>query len=270
MLTTRKALYYLDKGKTKEAIRLLETCWKQEVTTENKRDIFTATVLLSDVLYQSGERFPEIYQQLMSILEEMQDLEAVEFEREKAKQIFAELDEYFSEVGTFFQGYSLAELWLEFDYENDYKDVYPTPQRVAAIEAELGYKLPKSYIYLMRHTQNGGIVSTGSVPTTEPSSWSENCVAITGIMGIGNQGISALNGMHNTNFWIEEWGYPNVGLAIADCPSAGHDMVFLDYRNCGKTGEPAVVHIDQEADYKIMKLADNFEAFILSLYREEY
>ncbi|EQB0337488.1 SMI1/KNR4 family protein, partial [Listeria monocytogenes] len=32
MLTTRKALYYLDKGKTKEAIRLLETCWKQEVT----------------------------------------------------------------------------------------------------------------------------------------------------------------------------------------------------------------------------------------------
>lgn len=123
MLTTRKALYYLDKGKTKEAIRLLETCWKQEVTTENKRDIFTATVLLSDVLYQSGERFPEIYQQLMSILEEMQDLEAVEFERERAKQIFAELDEYFSEVGTFFQGYSLAELWLEFDYENDYKDV---------------------------------------------------------------------------------------------------------------------------------------------------
>lgn len=71
-------------------------------------------------------------------------------------------------------------------------------------------------------------------------------------------------------FWIEEWGYPDVGLAIADCPSAGHDMVFLDYRNCGKTGEPAVVHIDQEADYKIMKLADNFEAFILSLYREEY
>lgn len=59
MLTTRKALYYLDKGKTKEAIRLLETCWKQEVTTENKRDIFTATVLLSDVLYQSGEHFPK-------------------------------------------------------------------------------------------------------------------------------------------------------------------------------------------------------------------
>lgn len=40
MLTTRKALYYLDKGKTKDAIRLLETCWNQEVTVENRRDIF--------------------------------------------------------------------------------------------------------------------------------------------------------------------------------------------------------------------------------------
>lgn len=61
MITTRKALYYLDKGKTKDAIRLLETCWNQKVTVENKRDIFSATVLLSDVLYQRGERFPEIY-----------------------------------------------------------------------------------------------------------------------------------------------------------------------------------------------------------------
>ncbi|HAA6519639.1 TPA: SMI1/KNR4 family protein [Listeria monocytogenes] len=270
MLTTRKALYYLDKGKTKEAICLLETCWKQEVTVENRRDIFSATVLLSDVLYQRGERFPEIYQHLMSILEDMQDLEAVDFEREKAKQIFAELDEYFSEVGTFFQDHSLTELWVKFDYKNEYNDVYPTRQRVAEMEAELGYKLPKSYVYLMRHSQNGGLVATYSVPTTEPNSWADNCVEITGIKGIGNRGMSTLNGAHNTKFWMEEWGYPDVGLAIADCPSAGHDMIFLDYRECGKTGEPAVVHIVQEGEYKIIKLADNFEAFIMSLYIEEY
>ncbi|EAF2354108.1 SMI1/KNR4 family protein [Listeria monocytogenes] len=270
MITTRKALYYLDKGKIKDAIRLLETCWNQEVKVENRRDIFSATVLLSDVLYQRGERFPEIYQHLMSILEDMQDLEAVDFEREKAKQIFAELDEYFSEVGTFFQDHSLTELWVKFDYKNEYNDVYPTRQRVAEMEAELGYKLPKSYVYLMRHTQNGGLVATYSVPTTEPNSWADNCVEITGIKGIGNRGMSTLNGAHNTKFWIEEWGYPDVGLAIADCPSAGHDMIFLDYRECGKTGEPAVVHINQEGEYKIIKLADNFEAFIMSLYIEEY
>lgn len=144
----------------------------------------------------------------MSILEDMQDLEAVDFEREKATQILAELDEYFSEVGTFFQDHSLTELWMKFDYKNDYNDVYPTRQRVADIEAELGHKLPKSYIYLMRHTQNGGIVSTDSVPTTEPSLWAENCVAITGIMGIGNRGISTLNGSFNTKFWMEECEEP--------------------------------------------------------------
>lgn len=46
-------------------------------------------------------------------------------------------------------------------------------------------------------------------------------------------------------------------------------MVFLDYRECGTQGEPKVVHIDQEADYKITPLADNFEEFIRGLVSEK-
>ena len=45
-------------------------------------------------------------------------------------------------------------------------------------------------------------------------------------------------------------------------------MIFLDYRACGPQGEPAVVHVDQENDYKITHLADSFEEFIRGLEHE--
>ena len=60
---------------------------------------------------------------------------------------------------------------------------------------------------------------------------------------------------------IDDWEYPAIGVAICDCPSAGHDMIFLDYRECSPQGEPKIVHIGQERDYKITPLADNFEEF---------
>jgi len=43
-------------------------------------------------------------------------------------------------------------------------------------------------------------------------------------------------------------------------------MIFLDYRECGPTGEPKVVRVDQECDYSITPLADNFGDFIKNLY----
>ena len=39
-------------------------------------------------------------------------------------------------------------------------------------------------------------------------------------------------------------------------------MIFLDYRECGPDGEPKVVHVDQECNYKITELAPDFETFI--------
>lgn len=273
MLLTKKALYYLDKGKTKEAIRLLEDVWEQELDQTNVSNVFPATVLLSDVLYQQGERFPEIYQHLIASLANIKDknlpIDAFYFEQEQAKQILKELEDFFSETGRFFKEESLKGLWMETS-ANDYIDVYPTSQRVVEIERELGYKLPESYIYLMRHTQNGGYVHRDSIATKQSTSWAEDCAAITGIMGIGSHASNSLNGHFNTDFWVSEWGYPPIGLAIADCPSAGHDMVFLDYRKCGKQGEPEVVHIDQEAGYKITWLAKDFESFIDGLYVEEF
>lgn len=106
-------------------------------------------------------------------------------------------------------------------------------------------------------------------PTDVPTSWAKDHVAITGIFGIGREKSYSLCGGLGSQFMIDDWGYPAIGVAICDCPSAGHDMIFLDYRECGSQGEPKIVHIDQECDYKITPLADNFEAFIRGLVNED-
>lgn len=68
----------------------------------------------------------------------------------------------------------------------------------------------------------------------------------------------------------ENWGYPAIGPCICNCPSAGHDMIMLDYRKCGPEGEPEVVHVDQEWDFQITTLAPNFEAFVRGLVDESH
>ncbi|MNJ48745.1 hypothetical protein D3C77_439480 [compost metagenome] len=88
-------------------------------------------------------------------------------------------------------------------------------------------------------------------------------------MGIGRDKQYAICGDLGSQFMIEDWGYPDIGVVICDCPSAGHDVVMLDYRHCGKDGEPEVIHVDQEADYEITFLAPDFESFIAGLVNDE-
>lgn len=162
-----------------------------------------------------------------------------------------------------------SQFWEKSDYaDKNYVEVYPTTEMITSIEEELGYKLPADYIWFMQQ-QNGGIPVNTCFPTAMPTSWSEDHVSITGIMGIGREKAYSLCGSLGSSFMLEEWGYPNIGVVIADCPSAGHDVIMLDYRACGADGEPAVVHVDQEADYYITFLAPNFATFIVGLVNEE-
>lgn len=167
-----------------------------------------------------------------------------------------------------FEGFDFTDFWDDSDYAlEEYVCEPPDDKLIAEIEEELGYKLPESYIWLMKQ-HNGGIPSNDCFPCDEPTSWAEDHIAITGIMGIGRNKNYTICGELGSQFMIEEWGYPNIGVAICDCPSAGHDMIFLDYRECGPQGEPKVVHIDQECDYDITPLADSFEDFIRGLVSE--
>ncbi|WP_152395927.1 SMI1/KNR4 family protein [Paenibacillus guangzhouensis] len=168
-----------------------------------------------------------------------------------------------------FSNFSLVDFWDDSEYaRNSYLSEPPTDELIASIEEELGYKLPSSYIALMKQ-QNGGIPKNTCFRAEEPTSWAEDHIAITGILGIGREKSYSIGGDLGSRFMIEEWGYPDIGVVICDCPSAGHDVVMLDYRACGRDGEPEVIHVDQEDDYEITYLADNFEAFIRGLVSEE-
>lgn len=158
-----------------------------------------------------------------------------------------------------------TDFWEEADYAiEQYVGTFPDDALVASIEASLGYKLPASYIALMR-TQNGGIPNCCSHPSPEPTSWSADHISIVGIMGMDRDKPYSLCGEMGSAFMISEWGYPADGIYFATCPSGGHHMLLLDYTHCGNTGEPEVVFVDQDMDYKKTILAKDFETFIKGL-----
>jgi hypothetical protein len=168
----------------------------------------------------------------------------------------------------FFDDFDFTDFWDDDEYAlEEYVEEYPSDELISSIEEELGYKLPASYIALMK-LHNGGTPKKCCFPTAERTSWAEDHIKITGIMGIGRTKECSLCGDAGSQFMMDEWGYPDTGVYICDCPSAGHDMIMLDYSNCGKDGEPEVVHIDQELDYKKTFLAKDFETFIRGLVNE--
>jgi hypothetical protein len=157
-----------------------------------------------------------------------------------------------------------TDFWNDpFNNDNSFTGPPLTDEMIRAAEALLGYQLPQSYVRLLR-IKNGGHPKRKCFPTGR-TAWAEDHVELTAIRGIGGAwGIDSP--IRGSRFMIEEWGYPDVGIVIGQTPSAGHDGMMLDYRECGPRGEPRVIHVDTEADEPaILVLAPNFEAFVLGL-----
>src|SRR5262245_10801865 len=90
-----------------------------------------------------------------------------------------------------------------------------TDELVQAAETTIGYKLPASYLQLLR-LQNGGL------PRRRCFRVGRGQVEITGMYGVsGFYGID--NPERGSLPVIREWGYPDVGVVIAPTPSGGHD-----------------------------------------------
>ena len=151
--------------------------------------------------------------------------------------------------------------WNDVDYAfESYIGKPVTDEDIKAAEANLGYTLPAAYIELLKN-HNGGVVNKNCFINDN-----RDCVYITGIYGIDRDKKYSLLGEIGNEFWISKVKYPPIGIVVADTISGGHDMIFLDYRECGPIGEPKVVRVDQECDYSITLLADNFGDFIKGLY----
>lgn len=163
----------------------------------------------------------------------------------------------------------LKDLWNNNKYSlKEYVGKTPTDEDFEKVEKELGYRLPESYKVLMR-IQNGGELKKNTFEGPFQRNWARNFFDIEYISGVDPTKTYSLCGQYGSKFWIEEWKYPNIGIAICGTLSGGHDMIFLDYSDCGPEGEPCVVHIDQEGDYEITYLADNFKDFIDGLFIHE-
>jgi tetratricopeptide (TPR) repeat protein len=169
----------------------------------------------------------------------------------------------------FFDGFDFTGFWDDSEYAlKEYAGAPVADEMFAEAERALGYKLPESYKELIRR-HNGGLPAYDVFHLPFAAHNEPEEISISSILGVDPSNRWSLCGNFGSRFMIEEWGYPNIGVAICDCPSAGHDMIFLDYRRCGPEGEPEVVHVDQESDYAITYLAGDFESFIRGLVKEE-
>lgn len=174
-------------------------------------------------------------------------------------------------MSTIFADFDFSDFWQTGEYADRLVEGPPSDETIARLEQELGYRLPAAYIELSR-LHNGGLPKRCYHASPSPTSYGpEDHIEVAEIYSIGHSGEWSLGSEGcNTAFWVNECEYPAIGIYFANCPDHGHQMLALDYRKCGKEGEPSVVLVDEIEEYKIIPLADDFESFIRGLKPEGY
>jgi len=168
-------------------------------------------------------------------------------------------------VGLAFENFDSDGFWNDCEYSlGQYVEPSPSRELIASIEAELGFSLPASYIQFAE-LHNGGLVNRSCFPMSETTDAEEGYLQINGLYALGRTSTWSLCGRLGSTFMESEWGYPPIGVHIADTPTGGHDQIMLDYRHCSTDGEPQVVHVDQEHDFEITFVAKDFATFIHGL-----
>lgn len=133
-----------------------------------------------------------------------------------------------------------------------------------SVEEELGYRLPGSYVELMK-MHNGGMTNRCWYPVQQPARTYDDYVQITSFLSIGKETPYSLCGRFGSKFLMESYHHdPELGVVIANTVKPGRALVFLDYRECGPQGEPRVTYSDAEKN-ELTVLAPDFETFLRNL-----
>ena len=169
-----------------------------------------------------------------------------------------------------FKKVNLDEIWFELDENEKEEGVYLDDEvekydcgplddeMVKKTEEQLGFKLPESYIYLMKK-HNGGLLQKNYLAMKNTDGFWD----LEGIYGIGDKNYS-INHQNKDKADFE-------ANLISICSSnSGHSNIYLDYNECGPQGEPRVISIDNELSMEDLNekpyvLAKNFEDFISRL-----
>ena len=147
-----------------------------------------------------------------------------------------------------------------FDFSTYYTGPRLTDAMVASAEQSLGYTLPKSYLSLLRE-KNGGRLRRRCFPTDDR--WADSHVRVETLFGIGGSwGIDSDE--FGSRHWIQQAGFPALGIVVGLTLTAGHDAIMLDYSVGGPQREPRVVYVDPE-DNRSDVLAQDFKTFLGSL-----
>ncbi|MFD4613045.1 SMI1/KNR4 family protein [Streptomyces sp. NPDC058440] len=135
-----------------------------------------------------------------------------------------------------------------------------TDQAILEAERLLNVTLPASLLNLLR-IQNGGLIASSrdAFPTGRPTSWAPDHVPFDTVMGIGRR--EQTLSMLDSPYLVEEWGLPADVVLVS---GGGHYWIGLDYRTCGRHGEPSVAWFDTD-DNSELALAPDFHSFIESL-----
>jgi hypothetical protein len=169
-----------------------------------------------------------------------------------------------------FENVNLDEIWFELDGNEKEKGGYIAKEAkeydcgplddemVKKTEEQLGFKLPESYVYLMKKHNGGLLQKTYLAMKNTDGFWD-----LEGIYGIGENNYS-INHQNKDKSDFE-------ANLISICSSnSGHSYIYLDYSKCGPQGEPRVIALDEESSMEDLNenpyvLAKNFEDFISRL-----